>query len=88
MGKRENLRKFQIQGPTVFKIRDHIILTLLGMNGDARMILRYARKEAYKYHDKFDEEIPVQYLYKRICEYNQGFTQRGGVRPLAVEVRL
>ena len=60
----------------------HLLVT--GMSGDARMLTRYARQVVLNHTVAFEAAPSGTYLANEIGSYLQGFTVKGGTRPLAV----
>eukprot|EP00698_Gefionella_okellyi_P004322 TRINITY_DN14000_c0_g1_i1.p1 TRINITY_DN14000_c0_g1~~TRINITY_DN14000_c0_g1_i1.p1 ORF type:complete len:234 (+),score=54.63 TRINITY_DN14000_c0_g1_i1:70-771(+) len=78
-----------IDGDSVQKISiltKHIGLVYAGMGPDARVLIDKARKEAQRYKQLYNEEIPVLQLVKYLATVMQEFTQSGGVRPFGVSL--
>jgi len=60
----------------------HLLVT--GMAGDARLVTKYARQVVLNHTVAFEAAPSGTYLANEIGSYLQGFTVRGGTRPLAV----
>ncbi|MCJ7516634.1 MAG: archaeal proteasome endopeptidase complex subunit alpha [Methanomassiliicoccales archaeon] len=65
----------------IFKIDRHIGCATSGLVADARILVDQARVIAQISKITYDEEMSVESLVKRICDYKQNYTQYGGVRP-------
>ncbi len=65
----------------IFKIDHHIGCATSGLVADARILVDQARVIAQVNKITYDEEMSVEELVKRICDYKQNYTQYGGVRP-------
>jgi proteasome alpha subunit len=65
----------------IFKIDGHIGCATSGLVADARILVDQARVIAQINKITYDEEMSVEELVKRICDYKQNYTQYGGVRP-------
>lgn len=68
----------------IFKIEDYIAVATSGLIADARILADYAREEASDYKFRYNEDIPVVELVKRISNLKRIYTQYGGVRPFGV----
>lgn len=68
----------------IFQIDEHIGLAISELVGDARRLIDAAVIEAESNKVKYDELINVYSLTKKICDYEQAFTQYGGLRPFGV----
>ncbi len=65
----------------IHEIDDYIGCATSGLVADARILVDEARKNAQVHRVNFGENIAVEMLVKKICDYKQNFTQYGGVRP-------
>jgi proteasome alpha subunit len=65
----------------IFKIDGHIGCATSGLVADARILVDQARVIAQINKITYDEEMSVEELVKRVCDYKQNYTQYGGVRP-------
>lgn len=65
----------------IHEIDDYIGCATSGLVADARILVDEARKQAQVHRVNFGENIGVEMLVKKICDYEQNFTQYGGVRP-------
>jgi proteasome alpha subunit len=65
----------------IFKIDGHVGCATSGLVADARILVDQARVIAQINKITYDEEMSVEELVKRICDYKQNYTQYGGVRP-------
>jgi proteasome alpha subunit len=68
----------------IFKVDKNIAVVSAGLVGDARRLVRIARKQAQDNRMVFSEEIQVAVMAKEIAETKQAFTQYGGLRPFGV----
>ena len=57
-----------------------------GLSADSRYLMAQARTLAQIHRITFGEVIPVQTLTKKLCDFIQTYTQRGGIRPFGVQV--
>ncbi len=65
----------------IFQIDHHIGCATSGLVADARILVDQARIIAQINKVTYDENMGVEDLVKRICDYKQNYTQYGGVRP-------
>lgn len=65
----------------IFTLDDYIGCATSGLVADARVLVDRARIEAQINKITYNENIPVETLVKKICDYKQTYTQYGGVRP-------
>jgi proteasome alpha subunit len=65
----------------IHDIDDFIGCATSGLVADARMLVDEARKEAQNHRVIYGENISVEVLVKKVCDYKQQFTQYGGARP-------
>ncbi|MCE5296448.1 MAG: archaeal proteasome endopeptidase complex subunit alpha [Euryarchaeota archaeon] len=65
----------------IFQIDHHIGCATSGLVADARILVDQARVIAQVNKITYDENMGVEDLVKRICDYKQNYTQYGGVRP-------
>ncbi len=65
----------------IFKIDGHVGCATSGLVADARILVDQARVISQINKITYDEDMSVEELVKRICDYKQNYTQYGGVRP-------
>jgi proteasome alpha subunit len=65
----------------IFKIDEHVGCATSGLVADARVLVDRARIEAQINKITYAENIQVEVLVKKICDFKQNYTQYGGVRP-------
>ena len=65
----------------IHEIDDYIGCATSGLVADARILVDEARKNAQVHRVNYGENISVEMLVKKVCDYKQNFTQYGGVRP-------
>lgn len=65
----------------IHQIDDYIGCATSGLVADARILVDEARDETQVHRVNYGENIGVEMLVKHICDYEQNFTQYGGVRP-------
>ena len=68
----------------IFKVDENIGAVSAGLVGDARRLVRIARKQAQDNRMVFSEKIQVDVMAKEVAETKQAFTQYGGLRPFGV----
>jgi len=69
-------------------ITKHCGMVYAGMGPDYRIMVKQARKIAVAYEAKYGESIPIQQLVASVASLMQGYTQRGGVRPMGVSLLI
>jgi len=72
----------------IFKIDAMIGCATSGLVADARSLVDRARIEAQINKITYDEEIYVESLVKKICDFKQTYTQYGGVRPFGTALLI
>ena len=72
----------------IFKIDDHTGTATSGMIGDARILVDKARLDSQTHRITYNEDIPVEVLAKRVGDFLQRPTQRGGMRPFGVSLLI
>ena len=65
----------------IHAIDDYIGCATSGLVADARILVDQARHEAQVHRVNYGENIGVEMLVKKVCDYEQNFTQYGGARP-------
>jgi len=65
----------------IFQIDQHVGCATSGLVADARVLVDRARVEAQIHKITYSEQIPVEALVKKICDFMQNYTQYGGIRP-------
>ncbi|MBQ7620885.1 MAG: archaeal proteasome endopeptidase complex subunit alpha [Candidatus Methanomethylophilaceae archaeon] len=65
----------------IHDIDDYIGCATSGLVADARVLVDEARKQAQIHRVNYGENISVEMLVKKVCDYKQQFTQYGGARP-------
>lgn len=72
----------------IFKIDDHVGVATSGLVADARVLVDRARTDAQMNRVTYDENIEVETLVKKICDFKQTYTQYGGVRPFGTALLI
>jgi proteasome alpha subunit len=72
----------------IFKIDDRIGCATSGLVADARVLVDRARVEAQIHRITYNENISVEILVKKICDFKQNYTQYGGVRPFGTALLI
>lgn len=72
----------------IFQIDGHIGCATSGLVADARVLVDQARVTAQVNRITYDEDISVEMLVKKICDYKQNFTQYGGARPFGTALLI
>ncbi len=65
----------------IHDIDDYIGCATSGLVADARILVDEARHDAQVHRVNYGENISVEMLVKKVCDYKQQFTQYGGARP-------
>ena len=65
----------------IYDVDEHIGCATSGLVADARILVNEARKDAQVHKITYGENISVQMLVKKICDFKQNYTQYGGARP-------
>jgi proteasome alpha subunit len=65
----------------IHSIDAHVGCATSGLTADARILVDQARKDAQIHKITYGENIGVEALVKKICDFKQNYTQYGGVRP-------
>ncbi|MFH0897785.1 MAG: archaeal proteasome endopeptidase complex subunit alpha [Candidatus Bathyarchaeota archaeon] len=70
----------------IFQIDEHIGAAISGLSADARVLIDKARIQAQRNRLMYDEPIDIEALTKKIGDFEQLYTQNGGVRPFGVSM--
>ena len=70
----------------IYDIDEYIGCASSGLVADARILVDDARKEAQIHKVNYGENIGVEMLTKKVCDYEQNFTQYGGARPFGTSL--
>ena len=65
----------------IFQIDGHVGCATSGLVADARVLVDKARVEAQIHKITYSEQISIEVLVKKICDFMQNYTQYGGIRP-------
>ena len=72
----------------IFKIDSHIGCATSGLVADARALVGRARIECQVNAFNYSEDLAVETLVKKICDFKQSYTQYGGVRPFGTAMLM
>ncbi len=72
----------------IFKVSDSVGCTTSGLFADGRILIDRIRLEAQKHIMTYDEPINIEELVKSICDFEQSYTQYGGVRPFGTSLLI
>ena len=72
----------------IYGIDSHIGCATSGLVADARILVDQARKDAQVHKITYGENIHVEGLVKKICDFKQNYTQYGGVRPFGTALLM
>jgi 20S proteasome subunit alpha 6 len=68
----------------LFRIDDHIGISIAGLTADARVLCKYMRREALNHRFVYEAPLQVARLVRRVADKSQIHTQRMGRRPYGV----
>ena len=72
----------------IYDIDEHIGCATSGLVADARILVDQARKDAQIHKITYGENISIEGLVKKICDFKQNYTQYGGVRPFGTALLM
>lgn len=72
----------------IYNIDKFIGCATSGLVADARILVDKAREEARNHMMVYNENIAVELLVKKVCDYKQNYTQYGGVRPFGTALLM
>lgn len=65
----------------IYIVDEHIGCATSGLVADARILVDEARKDAQIHKITYGDNITIENLVKKVCDFKQNYTQYGGVRP-------
>jgi proteasome alpha subunit len=65
----------------IYDVDEYIGCATSGLVADARVLIDEARKHAQIHKVTYGENITVELLVKKVCDFKQNYTQYGGARP-------
>jgi proteasome alpha subunit len=68
----------------IHSIDEHVGVASAGHVADARQLVDFARRQAQVEQLRYDEQVGVETLTKRVTDHIQQYTQTGGARPFGV----
>jgi len=71
-------------GEKVYLINSNLLTAVAGLTADANSLVSFARTACQQHLSAYDEDMPIEQLVKRVCDFKQGYTQFGGLRPFGV----
>lgn len=72
----------------IYDVDDYIGCATSGLVADARVLVDEARKAAQIHKVNYGENIGVEMLVKKVCDYKQQYTQYGGARPYGTSLLM
>lgn len=72
----------------IYTIDEFIGCATSGLVADARILVDQARKDAQVHKVTYGENITIEALVKKICDFKQNYTQYGGVRPFGTALLM
>jgi len=72
----------------IYDVDDYIGCATSGLVADARVLVDEARKAAQIHKVNYGENIGVEMLVKKVCDYKQQYTQYGGARPFGTSLLM
>ncbi|MEM0453943.1 MAG: archaeal proteasome endopeptidase complex subunit alpha [Sulfolobales archaeon] len=70
----------------IFLIDTHVGASFAGLAADGRILIDYARRQAFNHRFVYDEPADVEMLVRSVCDIKQLYTQHAGVRPFGVSL--
>lgn len=68
----------------MYQLDDNCSCVVAGLTADANILINQARVTAQRYLFTYDENMPLEQLVQKVCNYKQAYTQYGGLRPFGV----
>jgi len=68
----------------IHSIDEHVGVASAGHVADARQLVDFARRQAQVEQLRYEEQVGVETLTKRVTDHIQQYTQTGGARPFGV----
>jgi len=72
------------QHEKLFQIDTFMFCAVAGITSDANILINKLRLTAQQHVYMYGEPMPVEQLVTSICDFKQGYTQFGGLRPFGV----
>jgi len=72
------------QHEKLFQIDTTMFCAVAGITSDANILINKLRLTGAQHIYTYGESMPVEQLVTSICDYKQGYTQYGGLRPFGV----
>eukprot|EP00933_Yihiella_yeosuensis_P003830 TRINITY_DN1071_c0_g1_i1.p1 TRINITY_DN1071_c0_g1~~TRINITY_DN1071_c0_g1_i1.p1 ORF type:complete len:285 (-),score=77.11 TRINITY_DN1071_c0_g1_i1:119-874(-) len=72
------------QHEKIFQLDDTMFCAVAGLTSDANILINKLRLTAQQNRYTYSESMAVEQLVTSICDYKQGYTQFGGLRPFGV----
>ncbi len=70
--------------PKMFKIDEHMGITIAGLTADGRVLCRFMRNECVNHHFVYDSPLATGRLVQQVADRSQANTQRSWKRPYGV----
>lgn len=86
-GEKKTTSKLLDQGKQhekLFQLDSTMCCAVAGITSDANILINKLRLTAQQHVYSYGESMPVEQLVTSICDYKQGYTQFGGLRPFGV----
>jgi len=68
----------------MYRLDKNIACAVAGITADANILVNYARLTSQRYTYQYQEPMPIEQLVHQVCDWKQGYTQFGGLRPFGV----
>ncbi|PRP83361.1 hypothetical protein PROFUN_09389 [Planoprotostelium fungivorum] len=68
----------------VFRIDDHLAISMSGLTADGRVLTKYLRNECLNHKFVYEQPMPVSKLVVQLADKSQVHTQQSGRRPYGV----